>query len=252
MQQILSPMRRAITDYSMIKDGDNIVIGLSGGKDSVALTSALAAYRRFSPEKFGIIAVTIDMGVGADYSPMEKMCEQLNVEYKTVKTDIGEILFSIRKEKSPCSLCSKMRRGALNTFVNSSGANKLALAHHADDVVETMLLSLLYEGRFSTFQPVSFMDRTRVTLIRPFVYVPERDIAALVRDLGLPVVKNPCPADHKTNREYMKKLINSIRQDIPFAFDRMFGAISHPERTNLWPPRTAAEAADSNRDKTCD
>lgn len=237
MQTILSSMRRALTDYDMIADGDNIVVGLSGGKDSVALTAALAAYRRFSPQRFQLTAVTVDMGVGADYAPMRAFCEQLDVPYKLIDTDIGDIIFKERKEKSPCSLCSKMRRGALNTAVNELGANKLALAHHADDVVETMLLSLLYEGRFSTFSPVSFMSRTAVTLIRPFIYTMERDIAALVKDSGYPVVFNPCPADHKTQREYMKGLIKTLQKDIPFAFDRMFGAIAHPERNNLWPPR---------------
>lgn len=237
MQQILSTMRRAIADYRMIADGDSIAVGLSGGKDSVALVAALAAYRRFSPEKFTLTAVTVDMGLGADYASMETFCASLGVPYRRIPTDIGEILFSVRKEKSPCSLCSKMRRGALNTFVNEIGADKLALAHHADDVVETMLLSLLYEGRFSTFQPVSYMDRTKVTLIRPFVTTTERDIAALVRDAGFPVVKNPCPADHHTRREYMKNLVKSIQKDIPFAFDRIFGAISHPERNNLWPEK---------------
>ena len=237
MQTILSSTRRAITDYAMIADGDSIVVGLSGGKDSVALTATLAAYRRFAPEKFTLTAVTIDMGVGADYTPMHEFCASLDVPYRLVATDIGDIIFTERKEKNPCSLCAKMRRGALNTAVNELGANKLALAHHADDVVETMLLSLLYEGRFSTFSPVSYMSRTNVTLIRPFVYTMERDVAALVKSANYPVVFNPCPADHKTQREYMKNLIKTIQKDIPFAFDRMHGAITHPERNNLWTPK---------------
>lgn len=239
LQSILSSMRRAITEYDMIAEGDIVVLGLSGGKDSVALLNALAAYRRFSPQRFTLYAATIDLGLGADYGPMEKLCLALEVPYILEKTDIGPIIFEERKESSPCSLCSKMRRGALNNVVKKLGAGKLALAHHADDLVETMLLSLFYEGRFSTFSPVSFMDRTGVTLIRPFIYVEEKDVAALTREdaTKYPVVKNPCPADHHTRREYMKDLIKTIKKDIPFAFDRMLGAITHPERNNLWPPR---------------
>lgn len=238
MQMILSDLRRAVTDYGMIADGDRIVVGLSGGKDSTALLAALAAYRRFSPQKFTLLAATVDMGLGADYAPLAEFCDTLDVEYILEKTDIGPVIFDVRKEKSPCSLCSKMRRGALNGIVKKSGANKLALGHHADDAVETMLLSLIYEGRLSTFQPVSFMDRTGVTLIRPLIYLREGDVAALVRDEGYPTVANPCPADKHTRRAYMKEFIKNLNRDIPFAFDRMFGAISHPERNNLWPPRT--------------
>lgn len=234
LQKILSSMRRAVTEHDMISDGDKVVLGLSGGKDSVVLLHALAAYRRFSPARYTLYAATVDLGLGADYVPMARLCEALGVPYVLEKTEIGDIIFKERKESNPCSLCSKMRRGALNAVVNRLGADKLALAHHADDLVETMLLSLLYEGRFSTFAPVSFMDKTGVTLIRPFVYAEEKDIAALARDEGYPVVFNPCEANHNTRREYMKELVKSLNKDIPFAFDRMLGAITHPERNNLW------------------
>ena len=225
-------MRKACENRKMITDGDRIAVGLSGGKDSLALLTAMAAFRRFSPAAFELCAVTIDLGFGADYAPLEKYCADLDVPFHSVKTEIAQIIFEARKEKNPCSLCSKMRRGALNTFITQNGFHKLALGHHADDLVETLLLSLFYEGRLSTFAPVSFMDRSSVTLIRPLVYVYEKDIAAFAKDL--PVVFNPCPVNHETQREYMKNLIKSVCKDIPFAKDRILGAITHPERNNLW------------------
>lgn len=232
MQSILSAMRRAVAHYGMIQDGDKIAVGLSGGKDSVTLLAALSAYRRFSPQAFSLHAVTVDMGFGADFSPLVTLCESLDVPYRIVKTQIGEIIFQERKEKSPCSLCSKMRRGALNAEITTMGCNKLALGHHADDVAETFLLSLLYEGRLSTFSPVSYMDRSGITLIRPFVYVEEKDVLPVAKNY--PVVHNPCPKNHVTQREYMKNLIRGLNKDIPFAKDRILSALFHPERNNLW------------------
>ena len=232
MQKLLSSMRRAINEYNMIADGDRITVGLSGGKDSVALLAALAAYRRFSPEKFTLSAVTIDMGLGADFSPLEKLCQSLDVKFRIVKTDIGEIIFDIRKEKSPCSLCSKMRRGALNSAIIEDGGGVLALGHHADDVAETFLLSLFYEGRLSTFAPVSYMDRTGIRLIRPFVLTREKDIIPDSR--SQPEVKNPCPRDHVTRREYMRDMLKKLSGDIPNATDSLLTALFHPERNNLW------------------
>lgn len=232
MQSILSAMRRAVNHYDMIKDGDNIAVGLSGGKDSVTLLAALAAYRRFCPQSFTLSAVTIDLGLGADFSPLNDFCRSVGVPYRLVDTQIGEIIFTERKEKSPCSLCSKMRRGALNTAITEMGANKLALGHHADDVAETFLLSLLYEGRLSTFSPVSFMDRSKITLIRPFIYVEEKNIIPVAKDF--PIVHNPCPKNHVTQREYMKNLIKKLNSDIPGAKDRILSSIFHPERNNLW------------------
>lgn len=234
IQKILSDMRRAVNENNMIHHGDKIAVGLSGGKDSIVLLTALAAYRRFSPEKFDLCAITVDLGLDADYTPLQKYCDSLNVPFHLEKTDIGPIIFQERKEKNPCSLCSKMRRGALNTVLTAMGNNVLALGHHADDLVETLLLSLIYEGRLSTFAPVSFMDRSGVTMIRPLIYAYERDIAALAAQENYPVVHNPCPANHLTQREYMKNLIVHVQQTIPFAKDRMLGAITHPDRYNLW------------------
>ena len=234
LQKLLSDMRRAVSELNLIENGDRIAVGVSGGKDSLALLSALAAYRRFSPERYELCAITVDLGLGADYTPVADLCQTLDVPYLCERTDIGDIIFNVRKEKNPCSLCSKMRRGALATVMQREGYQKLALGHHADDLAETFLLSLFYEGRLSTFAPKAFMSRSGVTVIRPLIYISEADVSALARDMKLPVVHNPCPANHNTQREYVKKLIKNINADIPIAKERMISAITHPERNNLW------------------
>lgn len=238
MQKILSAMRRAIQDYDMIHDGDRIFVGLSGGKDSTLLLSALSAYRRFSPEHYTLEAITVDMGLKEtkqeELDALIAYCESLGVKHHLVKTDIAEIIFDARKESNPCSLCAKMRRGALNNEILRLGGGKLALGHNADDVAETMLLSLLYEGRFSCFAPTAYMDKKGISLIRPFIYIEEYDIKSTVARLNLPLVNNPCPQNHESQREYMKNLIKEICKDIPFAKQRILGAIYHPERNNLW------------------
>lgn len=240
MQKILSAMRRAIQDYKMIADGDKIFVGLSGGKDSTLMLNALAAYRRFSPEKFTLEAVTVDMGLketdSLEMQALSDKCAELGVLHHIVKTDIAEIVFDARKESNPCSLCAKMRRGALNGKINELGGGKLALGHNADDVAETMLLSLIYEGRFSCFSPTAYMSNTGVSLIRPLIYIEECDIKSAVERLNLPIVHNPCPMNHVSKREYIKELIAHICKDVPFAKDRILGAIYHPERNNLWHP----------------
>lgn len=240
MQKILSAMRRAVQDYDMIHDGDKIFVGLSGGKDSTLLLSALAAYRRFSPEHYDLEAITVDMGLKdtkqEEMDALIAYCDSLGVKHHLIKTDIGEIIFDARKEQNPCSLCAKMRRGALNNEIIRLGGGKLALGHNADDVAETMLLSLLYEGRFSCFAPTAYMDKSGITLIRPLIYIEEYDIKSTVARLGLPIVNNPCPMNHESKREYMKNLIKDICNDIPFAKQRILGAIYHPERNNLWQP----------------
>ncbi len=235
LQQLLSPFRKAIDDYNMISEGDKIAIGLSGGKDSLLLVYLFSALRRFYDKKFDVVAINIDMGFkDTDQKILEGLhaeCESVNVELHVEKTDIAEILFDIRKESNPCSLCSKLRRGALNTVAIKLGCNKLALGHHADDVIETFLLSLFYEGRISSFQPVTPLSRTGITVIRPLIYAKEKNILAFMRDK--PILKNVCPADKHTQREYVKDLISNIQEDIPFVKDRMLGAITHPERSNL-------------------
>lgn len=237
MRKIIGYMRKATTDYNMIADGDKIAVGLSGGKDSLALVTALAIYKRFSPVKFDLCAIRVDMGLkDTDINEVEALSryiEELGVEYSVVKTDIAEVVFDVRKESNPCSLCSKMRRGALAGECINLGATKLALGHNADDLTETFLLSLMYEGRLSTFKPVTELSRTGITVIRPLIYCPEGDIAGAVKRLELPILHNPCPMNHYSQREYMKDLCKTICKDIPFAKDRMHSAIIHPERYNL-------------------
>lgn len=233
IQKLLSLMRRAINDFDMIHSGDKIAVGVSGGKDSLALLQLLCAYQKFSEHAFELCAVTVDMGfANNDFSPVERFCEELGVNYRREKTDIAEIIFDVRREKNPCSLCAKMRRGALNSVINEMGYNKLALGHHKNDVVDTFMLSLMFEGRLSTFQPVSYMSRSDVTLIRPLVYVSEREIAGLAKTL--PVCKNPCPADKRSQREEMKKLLKDVAVKYPDVSDRIANAVMHPDRYNLW------------------
>ena len=233
MKKILSFLRRAIDEYNLIEDGDKIAVGISGGKESLVLLKALCLYRRFSPQKFDVIAITIDMFAGkSDFSKIQELCNELDCEYHIVNSDIYEIIFEERKEKNPCSLCAKLRRGMLNTKALELGCNKLALGHTADDVIDTFLLSLIYEGRLSSFLPKLYMDRTGMTVIRPLILIDEKDIISASKEL--PVSKSKCPADKQTKREYVKSIIKNIQKEVPFAKDRIFGAITHPERYNLF------------------
>lgn len=238
MQKILGELRRAVNDYNMIQDGDRIAVGISGGKDSIALLTALAQYRRFSPEKFDIIPINISVGFdNVDKQEVENCKEyirSLGLELIIEETQIKQIVFDERKETSPCSLCSKMRRGALNTVAINHNCNKLALGHHADDVIDTFLLSLIYEGRLSTFAPISYMSRSDITLIRPFIYVLEKEIKGVTKKYNFPIIHNPCPEDKRTQREETKDLINMIENKFGYCKERMLGAIYNPERNNLW------------------
>lgn len=234
-QKMLSVMRKGITKYNLIRDGDKIAVGVSGGKDSVTLLKLLAEYKRFSPEKFDLIAISVDLNFTdskTDFTPIKVLCDELGVEYFIEKTDIGQIVFDVRKESNPCALCSKMRKGALNNLAKAQGCNKVALGHHADDLIDTMMLSLLYEGRLSTFAPKSYLDKMDLTLIRPMVMIKEVDVLAYSKTL--PVVKSCCPANKHTKREYVKTLISEIGDDIPNVRDMMFTALTHPERYNLF------------------
>lgn len=238
LQKLLSLVRKCDTDFGLISPGDRVAVGLSGGKDSLALLYALSAYRKFCTNPFELCAVVIDAGAGADFSPLAPLCEKLDVPLHIVKTDIAEIVFDARKEKNPCSLCAKMRRGALDGKLNELGCNVLALGHNADDMVETFLLCALYEGRLSTLQPSSYLDRAGIKLIRPLLYVREKETAAFVREYSLPVIVNPCPANGFTKRETMKSLISEMCAVTPDAFERLHSALVNPERNNLVPPRT--------------
>lgn len=232
-QQMLSPFRRAINDYKLIEDGDKVAVGVSGGKDSLVLLTLLREYQKYFNVKFDLMAVTIDMGFTDNaFASIADYCDKIGVEYDVVKTDIAQIVFDVRKESNPCSLCSKMRRGALNGEILAKGYNKLALGHHLDDVVETFMLSLFYEGRLNTFQPKSFMSRSGVTLIRPMIYLAEKDIAGLAKTM--PVVQSPCPADKNTERESMKQLLKDLSKRYPDLTQKFANAIMHPERYNLW------------------
>ena len=226
LQQVLSIVRKAVDDYHMIEEGDKIAIGISGGKDSLTLLYALNDLRRFYPKKFDILAITVDLGFeNLNLDRIKELCTTLGVPYIIVKTDIGKIVFNDRKETNPCSLCAKMRKGALNDAIKENGCNKIAYAHHKDDVVETMLMSLVFEGRFHTFSPVTYLDRTELTVIRPLMYMNEADVIGFVHKYDVPVVKSPCPADGHTKREYIKQLLRQLNLENPGVKERMFTAI---------------------------
>lgn len=226
LQQLMSLVRRAIDDFNMIEDGDKIAIGISGGKDSLTLLQAMNGLSKFYPKKFEIVAVTVDLGFNnLNLDKIKEMCEEIQVPYHVVKTDIGKIIFEDRKESNPCSLCAKMRKGALNDAMKELGCNKIAYAHHKDDVVSTMMLSLLYEGRLHTFMPVTYLDKSKLTVIRPLIYVNEADVKGFVNKYNLPVVKSPCPADKHTKREYINELLKKLNYDNPGVKDKMFTAI---------------------------
>ncbi|RKI86740.1 tRNA 2-thiocytidine(32) synthetase TtcA [bacterium 0.1xD8-71] len=227
LQQVLSLTRKAVDDYHMIEPGDRIAVGISGGKDSLTLLYALHGLQRFYPAAFELCAVTVDLGFGnLDLGRIEELCRTMDVEYHIVKTDIARIVFEDRCESNPCSLCAKMRKGALNDAMKEAGCNKVAYAHHKDDVVETMMMSLIYEGRFHTFRPVTYLDRTQITVIRPLIYMNEADVIGFVRKNDVPVVKSPCPADGHTKREYVKNLVRDINKEAPGVKERMFTAIT--------------------------
>ena len=219
-------VRRCVDDYGMISPGDRIAVGISGGKDSLVLLASLAYLRRYYPAPFELEGITIDTGFpGMDFSGVEKMCEELGVPYTRVPTDIREIVFDARQEENPCSLCSKMRRGALNTTMKEHGCNKLALGHHFDDAVETYMMSLLFEGRISCFQPVTFLDRSGVTQIRPLIYAGEQKITNLARELNVPIVENPCPEDKGSKRYEIKQLLKTMSAQYPDMKSKIFGAM---------------------------
>lgn len=241
LQQLLSFTRKAVDEYQMIDTGDKIAIGISGGKDSLTLLYALSGLRRFYPKSFDLIAVTVDLGYEKFHTDkIEMLCRELNVPYHVVKTDIAKILFEERKESNPCSLCAKMRKGALNEAVKKLGCNKVAYAHHKDDIVETMILSLIFEGRFHSFSPKSYLDRMDLTVIRPMMFVNEADVIGFQRKYDLPVEKSRCPVDGLTKRQYAKDLIHHLELENPGAKQRMFTAILNGHIEG-WPNRLTKE-----------
>ena len=225
MQKLMGLVRRCVDDYDMIRAGDKIAVGVSGGKDSLVLLELLAGLQKYFDKPFALVAVTIDMGLGMDYSPVTARCQALGVEHHIVHTQIGPIIFDHRKEKNPCSMCAKMRRGVLNQTILALGCNKLALGHHYDDAVETFLMSLIYEGRISCFQPVTDLDRSGIVQIRPMLYIHEKTVDNFAARRSLPVIANRCPVDKTTKREEIKTLVYTLSQTYPDLKERIFGAM---------------------------
>lgn len=228
MQKVLSFVRRAVDDYHMIADGDSVAVGVSGGKDSVTLALALHALSRFYPKKFSVVPIALHMGFpDMDFSPLTEYFRQNGMELIVKETNIREILFDIRKEENPCSLCAKLRRGALHDAALAAGCRKVALGHHADDVLETFLLCMFYEGRLHSFSPVTYLDRKDIHVIRPMLYMQEADVKAFINRSGVPLVKNTCPADGYTKRQYAKDLLTSLSRENHGLKERLFTAIQN-------------------------
>lgn len=237
LQQLLSLTRKAVDEYQMIEEGDKIAVGISGGKDSLTMLYALHGLQRFYPKHFTIEAITVDLGFeNFNLTPIQALCDELGVHYTIVQTEIGKIIFKDRKESNPCSLCAKMRKGAFNEKTKELGCNKVAYAHHKDDVIETMLLSLIFEGRIHSFSPKTYLDRMDLTVIRPLMYVEEPDVIGFQHKYSLPVAKSPCPADGYTKREYAKNLLRQLNQEHPGVKERMFTAIQNGKLEG-WPER---------------
>mgnify|MGYP004730935179 CR=1 len=235
MKKVLGCIRRACEDFHLIEDGDIVAVGVSGGKDSLLLLYALSLYRKFAPQRFEVKGLTLTMGLEPfDTSKVAALCEKLGVEYIVRPTEIGRIIFEERHEKNPCSLCAKMRRGALNDLAKECGCNKVALGHHRDDALETLLLCLLHEGRIHTFHPKSYLSKADLTVIRPMVYLPEKHIIHVAREMQLPIIPSPCPANGATEREEMKYLLDSLCKLYPNAREMMLSALQNEAQYGLW------------------
>ncbi len=231
LRRLLSLTRRAVQDYDMIRNGDSVCVGLSGGKDSMTLLVVLASLRRFLPAHFTLRAVTVSLGFdGVDFTEMKRFCDELEVPLDIVDAHIAEIVFDIRRESNPCALCANLRRGALNSTAHSLGCNVVALAHHKDDVAETALLSLFYEGRFYCFEPSVYLERADVRVVRPFIYVEESAVKSFAASASLPVVHNPCPMDKASSRSEIKELIRTLEKENRFLRSNLFGAV----KRDIW------------------
>ena len=232
MQKLLSYMRSACQQYEMIKEGDRIAVGVSGGKDSMALLAAMANLRIFYPEKFELVAITLDPRFGgedADYSEIEALCKKLDVEYIIKRTQLAEVIFDIRKESNPCSLCARMRRGALHDAAKAAGCNKIALGHHLDDVAETFIMNLFNGGTLDCFMPVTYLSRKDIYMIRPMIFARESDCARVARKENLPVVKSKCPADGTTERQEVKEFLSSLEKKYGNVREKILGAMQRKE-----------------------
>ncbi len=225
-KRLLSYIRKAVDEYDMIDEDDRIAIGVSGGKDSLALMVGLWNLKMFYPKKFDICAITVDMGFeGGDFSPVFELCRELKIEYKIVKTDLAKIIFDVRREENPCSLCAKMRRGILHDNAKAMGCNKIALGHHFDDVIDTFMMNLFNEGRLATFSPVTYLSRKNITMIRPLILAPEKDVEYFIRQNRLPVIKSLCPEDKQTDREKVKRMLSGLEKENKGLRHRIFIAI---------------------------
>ena len=230
IERILSHTRKAVEEYNMIENGDRIAVGISGGKDSLTLLCALTKLKRVLGLDYEIVAITIDMGFeNSDFSPIQVLCDELEIEYRVIKTEIYEIIFNVRKEKSPCSLCARMRRGALHDAAKEAGCNKIALGHHFDDVIETFMLNLFFEGRIGSFSPVTYLSRKDLTMIRPLIYTHEKEVKSFAKGASLPIIKSPCPADGNTERAKMKEYLDIFDKEHPGLYFRIMGAIQRKE-----------------------
>lgn len=233
MQKLLSKTRQAINDFNMIEENDKIAVGLSGGKDSVTLLHILKNFQRFSPVKFELIAITLNPG-DVDNGPLHKLCKEIDVPFYEIQTDIAKIVFDIRNEKNPCSLCAKLRRGALNDAAQKLGCTKVALGHHKDDSVETFVMTMFYEGRINCFSPKSYMEKYNLTIIRPMVYIDEYMIKKAVKNYNYPIITNPCPADGHTKRQDVKELIKNLNSNFPNLKEKLFSALNNSEQLFIW------------------
>lgn len=235
MRKILGCLRKADERFDLIKEGDKIAVGLSGGKDSMLLLYALQLYRKFSGKDYELSAVCVNLGFSSfNTDIISDYAQNLNIPLKILYTDIADIVFNIRKEKNPCSLCAKMRKGALYEFASENGVNKVAFAHHADDAVQTLIMSMLYESRLNTLSPKSYLSRRGITLIRPLILAGEVDIKTAVKRNNIPVAKNPCPADFNTKREESKQVLKTLESYVPNATERIFKALLNTQKYNLW------------------
>lgn len=227
-QKLLAPLRAAVDRYGMIRPGDHIAVGVSGGKDSLALLVLLARLRGFYPHPFSLTAITLDPcfdGAETDYSPVTALCDTLGVPHEVRRTRLWEVVFEQRQESRPCSLCARMRRGALHKAAQETGCNVVALGHHREDAAETFLMNLLSGGTLDCFSPCAYLDRRALTLIRPMVFLPEKEIAAFAVHQGLPVVKSRCPVDGCTNRQQTKDLLHELETRYGPLSDKILGAM---------------------------
>lgn len=250
MKTILGCVRKADADFEMIAPGDKIAVGVSGGKDSLLLLYALSLYRKFSGKDFTLQAITLKLGLEPfDVSPIAEFCRKIDVPYTVIETEIAHVIFDVRKESNPCALCAKMRRGALHDAALEAGCNKVALGHHREDAIETLLMSLIFEGRLHTFHPNTYLSRKQITVIRPMVYAPEKHVIHVAKTLELPVVKNPCPADGHTRREEIKELIKTLSKTYPQLKDYMLSALQNKEQYGLWDQKQVGRPVEPSTDE---